>query len=182
MVAFDRPVFGFTEQPLLNVWKGPNPYTNEFAADRTVGLMDELGIEKAILLGHSAGGAIALLSYYRHSERFQHLFCRILRFMGGSPWFMVLLRDLPQRLGPLFVRSIAGESGINTIYLAWYNDSKITPNIIEGDRRPLMAENWDYALWQFTLASHDLLLEENLSKVSACFGHNRNRGQNSPAF
>lgn len=169
VVALDRPAFGFTERPLLNVWKGPNPYTHEFAADLTVGLMDELGIKKAILLGHSAGGAVALLTYYRHSERVSALILEdVAVYGGGSPWFMALLRYLPQfqRLGSLLVRSIAGESGTNTIYLAWYNDSKITPDIIEGYRRPLMAENWDYALWQFILASHELRLEENLSKVS----------------
>ncbi|MBC7113414.1 MAG: alpha/beta fold hydrolase [Candidatus Methanomethyliales bacterium] len=66
----------------------------------------------------------------------------------------------------MFVRNIAGESGINTLYLAWYNGSKITPDIIEGYRRPLMADNWDYALWQYTLASRDLRLSQNLSGVS----------------
>ncbi len=69
-------------------------------------------------------------------------------------------------MGPLLVRSIAGDSGINTIYLAWHDDSKISPDTIEGYRRPLMAQDWDYALWQFTLAAHPLGLEGNLSSVS----------------
>ena len=29
-----------------------------------------------------------------------------------------------------------------------------------------MAENWDYALWQYRLASKDLKLSENLSRIS----------------
>lgn len=169
VIAFDRPAFGFTERPLLDGWKGPNPYTNEFAADLAVGLMDKLGIDNAILLGHSAGGAVALLTYYRHPERVSALILEDAAVYGsGTSWYTKLFLYLPQfqRLGPLLVRSIAGESGINTIYLAWYNDSKITPDIIEGYRRPLMADNWDYALWQFTLASKDLKLAEKLSRIS----------------
>lgn len=169
VIAFDRPAFGFTERPLLENWEGINPYTNEFAADLAVGLMDGLGIHKAIILGHSAGGAVALLTYYRHPDRVSALILEDAAvYGGGAPWFVGIFQYLPQfqRLGPLLVRSIAGDSGINTIYLAWYNDSKITPDIIEGYRRPLMADNWDYALWQYTLASRDLRLSDNLSKIS----------------
>jgi pimeloyl-ACP methyl ester carboxylesterase len=169
VIVFDRPAFGFTERPLLENWDGPNPYSSEFAADLTVGLMGGLGIHRAVLLGHSAGGAIALLSYYRHPERVEALIFEDAAVYGvGAPWYVEIFRYFPQfqRLGPLLVRSIAGESGINTLYLAWYNDSKITPDIIEGYRRPLMAENWDYALWQYTLASGDLRLSQNLSRVS----------------
>lgn len=169
VIAFDRPAFGFTERPILSNWSGPNPYTNEFAADLAVGLMDSLGIGQAVLVGHSAGGAVALLTYYRHPERVSALILEDAAVYGaGTPWYMEILLRLPQaqRLGPLLVRGIAGEAGINTIYLAWHNDSKITPDTLEGYRRPLMAENWDYALWQYTLASGGLDLRTNLSTIS----------------
>ncbi|MDI9609555.1 MAG: alpha/beta hydrolase [Candidatus Verstraetearchaeota archaeon] len=169
VIAFDRPAFGFTERPILDTWGGPNPYTNEFAADLAVGLMDELGVDKAILVGHSAGGAVAILTYYRHPERVSALVLEDAAvYGGGAPWYIGLFLWLPQvqRLGPLLVRGIAGDSGISTIYLAWHDDSKITPDTIEGYRRPLMAEGWDYALWQFTLASGRTDLKSNLSKIS----------------
>ncbi|MEM4656808.1 MAG: alpha/beta hydrolase [Candidatus Methanosuratincola sp.] len=169
VIAFDRPAFGFTERPILDAWEGPNPYTSEFASDLTVGLMDELGVDKAILVGHSAGGAVAILTYYRHPERVSALILEDAAvYGGGAPWYIGLFLWLPQvqRLGPLLVRGIAGDSGISTIYLAWHDDSKITPDTIEGYRRPLMAEGWDYALWQFTLASGRTDLKSNLSKIS----------------
>ncbi len=53
-VAFDRPGFGLTERRLA--WDGPNPYAPEAQVAFTVGLMDRLGIDKAVLVGHSAGG------------------------------------------------------------------------------------------------------------------------------
>ncbi|MDH7555584.1 MAG: alpha/beta fold hydrolase [Candidatus Methanosuratincola sp.] len=169
VIAFDRPAFGFTERPILDGWEGPNPYTNEFAADLAVGLMDELGIGKAILVGHSAGGAVAILTYYRHPERVSALILEDAAvYGGGAPWYISPFLWLPQvqRLGPLLVRGIAGDSGISTIYLAWHDDSKITPDIIEGYRRPLMADGWDYALWQYTLASGRSDLKSNLSSIS----------------
>lgn len=170
VIAFDRPAFGFTERPTLGGWSGPNPYTAEFAADLTIALMDNLGVEEAILVGHSAGGAVALLTYYRHPDRVKALVLEDAAIYGGggAPGFISALSWLPQvqRLGPLLVRSIAGESGISTIYLAWHDDSKVSPDTIEGYRRPLMAQDWDYALWQFTLASRPLGLETNLSNIA----------------
>ncbi len=170
VIAFDRPAFGFTERPILDSWSGPNPYTSEFALDLTVALMDYLGVEKVILVGHSAGGAVAMLTYYRHPERVQALVMEDAAIFGGggAPSLISALAWLPQvqRLAPLLVRSIAGDSGVSTIYLAWHDDSKVSPDTIEGYKRPLMAQDWDYALWQFTAASHPLYLDQNLSSIS----------------
>jgi len=170
VIAFDRPAFGFTGRPILDSWSGPNPYTNEFASDLTIALMDSLGVEKAVLVGHSAGGAVAMLTYYRHPERVQALVMEDATIFGsgGAPSYISALAWLPQlqRLGPLLVRSIAGDSGISTIYLAWHDDSKVSPDTIEGYKRPLMAKDWDYALWQFTVAAHPLNLDLNLTAIS----------------
>lgn len=170
VIAFDRPAFGFTERPILDRWSGPNPYTNEFASDLTVALMDNLGVDEAVLVGHSAGGAVAMLTYYRHPEKVKALVMEDAAVFGGggAPTFISALAWLPQvqRLGPLLVRSIAGDSGIGTIYLAWHNDSKVSPDTIEGYKRPLMAHDWDYALWQFTAAAHPLNLDLNFSSIS----------------
>jgi len=170
VIAFDRPAFGFTARPILDSWSGPNPYTSEFASDLTIALMDSLGVAKAILVGHSAGGAVAMLTYYRHPERVQALVMEDAAIFGsgGAPSYISALAWLPQvqRLGPLLVRSIAGDSGISTIYLAWHDDSKVSPDTIEGYKRPLMAKDWDYALWQFTVAAHPLNLDLNLTAIS----------------
>ncbi|MCS7098679.1 MAG: alpha/beta hydrolase [Candidatus Methanomethyliaceae archaeon] len=154
IIAFDRPAFGFTERPLLDNWNGSNPYTSEFSVELAIELMNILGLKKSVLIGHSAGGGIALLTYLKYPDRVSALILENPAIDGGAPWFINLLIALPQlnRIGPLIMRSLAHNSLINGIYMAWYNDSKITPNIIEGYKRPLMAKNWDYALWQFTIA------------------------------
>jgi pimeloyl-ACP methyl ester carboxylesterase len=73
VVAFDRPAFGLTSRPMPEEWTGQNPYSPEAQSDLTVALMDKIGIEKAILIGHSAGGSIAVLTALRHPERVQAL-------------------------------------------------------------------------------------------------------------
>jgi hypothetical protein len=53
VIAFDRPAFGLTERPLPGDWDGETPYSPEAQADLTVALLDELGLERAVLVGHS---------------------------------------------------------------------------------------------------------------------------------
>ncbi|MDO3412795.1 alpha/beta hydrolase [Saccharibacillus sp. CPCC 101409] len=45
------------------------PYTIERMADDVNGLLDELGVERAVLLGHSMGGYIALSFAERYADR-----------------------------------------------------------------------------------------------------------------
>jgi pimeloyl-ACP methyl ester carboxylesterase len=85
---------------------------------------------------------------------------------GGAPdWIKPLLRT-PQmrRLGPLVARSI-GAMGDNLANMAWHDPSKLTPEAAEGYRKPLRVENWDRALWEFTLASRDLGLADRLDEI-----------------
>ena len=168
VIAFDRPGMGLTSRPLQGEWSGENPYTPEAQADLTAALLDELGVQKAVLVGHSAGGTTALLTTLRHPEKVQALVLVDAAVYGqtGTPaWFRPLL-VLPQmrRLGPVLVRSITrwGEAAIQA---AWSDPNKITLEIISGYKKPLQAENWDRALWELTLASHPLGLDERLDDI-----------------
>jgi pimeloyl-ACP methyl ester carboxylesterase len=168
-IAFDRPAFGLTERPLPGeTWQGKSPYTREAQADLTVALMDELGVEKAVLVGNSAGGTIAVLTALRHPERVEALVLvdPAIYSSGGTPgWLRPLLRT-PQmrRIGPLFARAIRNW-GEDFGRSAWHDPSKLTPEIWDGYKKPLQAENWDRALWQFTLDSHPLGLAEQLDQI-----------------
>jgi len=169
VVAFDRPAFGLTERPLPGEWQGESPYSPETQADLTVGLMDRLGIERAVLVGNSAGGTTAVLTALRHPGRVEKLvLVDAAIYQGGNPlprWLTPLLRT-PQmrRLGPLFVRSIQ-EWGEDFGRSAWHDPSQFTEEIWEGYTRPLRAENWDRALWELTAASHPLGLDERLDQI-----------------
>jgi pimeloyl-ACP methyl ester carboxylesterase len=169
VVAFDRPGFGLTERPLPGEWQGQNPYSAEAQADLTVALMDTLGIDRAVLIGNSAGGTVAVLTALRYPGRVQALVLvdpaiyhsgqqlpGVVRWLLGSPQ--------ARRVGPLFVRSIRNW-GLEFGRSAWHDPSKITDEIWDGYTKPLQAENWDKGLYEVTLASRSLGLDKRLDEI-----------------
>jgi pimeloyl-ACP methyl ester carboxylesterase len=66
-VALDLPPFGLSDKST------DLTYTRAQMADWTAALMDELGIEEAVIVGHSMGGAVTAQFAVRHAERVQGL-------------------------------------------------------------------------------------------------------------
>ncbi len=165
VIAYDRPAFGLTERPLK--WTGQDPYGPEANVALLLGLMDHFGIQKALLVGNSAGGTLSLQFAYQYPQRVQALILvdPALHANDGTAWLR-LLGKTPQmqRIGPLFMRSIQ-KSGLKLIRTAWHDPSKITQATLDGYTRPLKADNWDQALWDFTMASHDTEVLRHLSEL-----------------
>lgn len=154
VVAFDRPGFGLTERPLT--WTGANPYGPDAQVDLVVGLMDRLGIQRAILVGNSAGGTISTQVALRHPDRVSALVLvdPAIYTGGGTSAITRPLFNSPQmrHLGPLLARSQA--SSISTLLPSAYHDSsKVTPEMLALYQRPLKIENWDRAFYEFLAAS-----------------------------
>ena len=169
VIAFDRPAYGLTSRPMPDEWSGTNPYSPEAQVDLTIALLDTLGVQRAVLVGNSAGGTLATLVALRHPERVQALVLvdAAIYVSGGTPaWIRPLLQS-PQmrRLGPLLVRSIATR-GPQLIRTAWYDPSKITPEVLAGYTKPLQAENWDRALWEAILANPSGDLSGRLKEIT----------------
>ena len=166
VVSYDRPGFGLTERPLE--WQGSNPYSPETSLELLVGLLDHFGVEKAVLVGNSAGGTIAMQAALKFPERVQTLVlvAPAVYSGGGAPSWIRPLLSTPQlrRLGPLFVQQVFG-SAEGLLDLAWHDPNRITPEIRAGYERPLQVENWDRALWELTLASRESNLAEELTEV-----------------
>ncbi|HOU14679.1 MAG TPA: alpha/beta hydrolase [Anaerolineae bacterium] len=155
VIAFDRPAFGLTERPLT--WeRDANPYTPEAQIACTIGLMDALGIERAVLIGNSAGGTVALATALAHPERVSALVLVDAAIYTGGNRFGALRRlfDTPQmrRIGPLIARQIQNW-GYDFGMSAWHDPAKMPPDYWENYTRPLRVENWDRALWELTRAS-----------------------------
>ncbi len=168
VMAFDRPAFGLTERPMPGEWVGESPYGAENQVELTIGLMDELGVERAILVGNSAGGTIAMLTALAYPQRVQALvlvdpavyahggWMGLIRFVANTPQM--------QRIGPLVARRIRGW-GIDFARSAWHDPSRITAEVWEGYLKPLQARNWDRGLWEMVRASGSHNLGGRLAEI-----------------
>ncbi len=167
VIAYDRPAFGLTERPLE--WQGESPYSPEAQVALLIGLVDAFGVEKAILVGNSAGGTVAIQTALQHPDRVQALIliAPAVYVGGGAPGWIRPLFQTPQmrRLGLLLVRQIQTR-GLDLLYQAWHDPSRITPEIVEGYQKPLRAPNWDQALWLLTLSSRESNLAERLDELT----------------
>jgi pimeloyl-ACP methyl ester carboxylesterase len=167
VIAYDRPAFGLTERPME--WEGESPYSQDSQVELVIGLMDAMGIEKAILVGNSAGGTISMLTALKYPERVQSLILvdPAVYAGGGAPAWIRPLLGTPQmrRLGPLFARQIQVR-GPEIIETAWHDPDKLTPEIVEGYQKPLQIENWDKALWELTISSRESGLAERLAELA----------------
>jgi pimeloyl-ACP methyl ester carboxylesterase len=169
VIAFDRPAHGLTERP--RQWEGTNPYGYTAQPGYIAGLLEALAPgRKAILVGNSMGGSVAVYTALERPELVQALILvDPAIYVGGRmgpAWLRPFLKTpQAQRLGPLFVRGIQ-EWGLEFARNAWYDPTKMTPEIWEGYSQPLKARDWDYGLWQLNLASEDLNLDRRLSEIS----------------
>jgi len=168
VIAYDRPAFGLTERPLS--WEGDNPYTQESNLSLLLALMDELGIQKAVLVGNSAGGTLATAFTLAYPERVLALIevdAAVYQTIPDSSLLYWLL-NTPQmdHIGPLIARRLGSDTGEDFLNGAWHDPSKITAEIEAGYKKPLLAEGWDEALWKFTQAARAPDFTEQLDQIA----------------
>jgi pimeloyl-ACP methyl ester carboxylesterase len=169
VIAYDRPAFGLTERPMPGSWQGGNPYGVPAQVEMLAGLMDVLGVDRAVLVGNSLGGTIAMNFALKYPTRVQALILvdPAVYNSGGVPrWIKPLLgTSQMNHLGPLIARRILN-SGPELLQMAWHDPSKLTPGVIAGYRKPLQIANWDRALWELTKAPEGVDLPAHLGEFN----------------
>ena len=156
VIAYDRPAFGLTERPMPEDWV-ENPYGMKANVELLRGLLDEFEIEKAVLVGNSAGGGVSVAFALEYPERVESLILVDPGVGGGRgpqfPAWALPLMWTPQmrHLGPLMMRDYQ-ETLPNTIQREWYDSTKLTNEIKQEYLKLLKIENWDIAFYELTFA------------------------------
>jgi pimeloyl-ACP methyl ester carboxylesterase len=156
VVTWDRPGFGLTERPTRDRFPGFNPYTRGGAARLGWGLLDELGVERAILVGSSAGGTNVLEMYAMAPERVRALVLlapAITGDVGAPPPLRDLLRsEIGLRLGPRLVERFVTEVTRERSTRAWADPSRAADEDVAPYRDLLRTEGWSRGLWEVMTA------------------------------
>ena len=170
VIAYDRPAFGLTERPMPEDWV-ENPYGMKANVELLRGLLDELGIDKAVLVGNSAGGGVSVAFALEYPERVESLILVDPGVGGGRgpqfpAWGLPLMWTPQMRhLGPLMMRDYQ-ESLPATIQREWYDSSKLTDGIKQEYLKLLKIKNWDRAFYELTFAPAYPELRPLLLKLS----------------
>lgn len=156
VIAYDRPAFGLTERPMPDEWES-NPYGMKANVEILRGLLDAFGVEKAVLVGNSAGGGVAAAFALEYPERVDELILVDPGVGGGRgpqfPAWALPLMWTPQmrHLGPLMMRDYR-ESLPRTLERGWFDQGKLTDEIREKHLQVLNIQNWDRAFYELTFA------------------------------
>jgi pimeloyl-ACP methyl ester carboxylesterase len=111
MIAADLPGFGDSDKPLAA------PYNPKFFSRAVLALMDEMGLERIDVIGHSMGGRVALEAVLHAPERFGRAVLMTpslawLRARRWAPWLRLvrpelgLLQPTPRVAVEAFVRRL----------------------------------------------------------------------------
>lgn len=168
-IAYDRPPFGLSERLVEGDWGESNPYNPDAAIDQLIAMLDAQGIDRAILVGNSAGGTLALRAALAHPELVSGLVLTspAVYSGGGAPGFIQPLLNLPQlkRIGPLISRLFISQ-GNSLESLAYHDPSALTAEQQAKNRLGTQVENWDRALWEFTTASQSSDVAARLGEIA----------------
>jgi pimeloyl-ACP methyl ester carboxylesterase len=169
VIAYDRPGFGLTDRPVVEEG-GPNVYRVAAQAQLVTDLLDALGVEKAVLIGNSMGGSVALATAQAHPERVQALVlvdAAVYLSESIPAWVSAVSRYMPAtRLGPLITRYLVRyRLGEQLLYRSFHDTFKVTRHVWEGYMRPFQVHNWDQALWSSLQYHHGEGMLRRLDRI-----------------
>ena len=170
VIAFDRPAFGLTSRPLPSKSTSVS-YTPEAQSDLVIALINKLGFSKAVLVGNSTGGTIALLTALRHPECVEGLVLADAMIYSGYATSEVprFIKPALKAMSPIFARVM--KFMISRLYnrlirAMWFNKERLGSDVMIAFRSDLMVGEWSRAFWELFSETHHLRLDERLKTMS----------------
>ena len=170
VVAFDRPGFGLSSRPLPGDWVGESPYSMLSSAGQVVALMDALGIDSAVLVGHSQGASIAVLAADLFPERVSALV--LVNAPTASPRFQARpylewIRSIPQlrRIAPLVPRPFFGRYARRIMSLAYADPKRLADETVALELKATRVKDWDLGYVELTRNQTGLHLPEAMARI-----------------
>lgn len=162
VLAYDQIPYGLSAKLTAADWSGPNPYAKEAAIAQLLAFMDALGVERAVLVGNSSGGTLAMEAALARPERVAGLILVAPWVYAQRPTLPAWLAELPQprRLSLLIGRKL-GE-GVLLDY------SYADPGRITDQRRALMTVHAQVRDWDLAWGE---LLDRSLSSPVTVSAH-----------
>lgn len=170
-IAVDLPGFGLSERPRpADFVGGFDPYTPAAQVALMIGLLDELGVDSAVVVGHDSGVRLALEVALERPALVDGLVLigGTLSAAPGRSWLSRLVMNSPQmeRLGPVFLRQLAGDPGVTIMRNGWADPELIDEETYQAYYRAFTVEGWDQALWQMTKAEAPESLDGKVGGVN----------------
>lgn len=141
--ALDLLGFGLSDKG----WTGD--YSHAAQAQRVVQWMDATGIDRAVIVGHSMGGNVAVHIAAAYPDRVDALVLVDAAILTNSEFNVPeFLLDLPfvRRWAQIGLRRVVMPEFENLLADAAYNDGAITPELTEAYKRVLYTPDWDLGL------------------------------------
>jgi pimeloyl-ACP methyl ester carboxylesterase len=169
LVAFDRPGFGWTPRPPRSRWNGTNPYTRESAVHLGLALLEAYAIERAVVVGASAGGTVALQMAAAHPERVAGLVLLAPAIGGdvGPPArYRRVLRSGPARaVARTVIPRVAGSIDHGRIGGSWADASRVTDADVAAYAALFDQPRWAAGLWEVMTAEPPPALWDALAGI-----------------
>jgi len=173
VIAIDLPGFGLSEKS----WG--RDYSHKAQATFALAVLDQLKVDRAVLLGHSMGGNVISWMLALAPERIAglaYIDAAVVQPKSGvssSPSAAALLLDVPpiRRLTRIVIRNAFSPATFGELLSsAFAVKSAVTPTLVAGYAASSQLRDWDLALLGIIRDSAKNTLPETIANLSAVAG------------
>jgi pimeloyl-ACP methyl ester carboxylesterase len=170
VLLFDRPAFGLTSRPVPSR-SNEARYSPEAQSDLVVALMEKLGMDRAVIVGNSTGGTLALLTALRHPKRVQGLVLVGAMIYSGyaNSEVPAVMKPFMRAMTPVFSRlmkMIITKLYDGNIRGFWHDKSRLSDETLAAFRSDLMVGDWSRGFWELFLETHRLHFDKRVASAS----------------